>query len=120
VASTNLDALLEHQVGDRIRVTVSGPTGRRDVTLRPVSTAVAGGLLYRQWVASRRALVDRWSGGRLGYVHIADMSEESLSQLYLDLDAATRRRRGRRRRYPPMTAASSTAMHSTYSAVPIT
>jgi len=94
VADTNLDALLEHQVGDRIRVTVSGPTGRRDVTLRPVSTAVAGGLLYRQWVASRRALVDRWSGGRLGYVHIADMSEESLSQLYLDLDAANQAKAG--------------------------
>lgn len=86
-ADTNLDALLEHQVGDRIRVEVAGATGRRDVILRPVSSAVAAGLLYREWVASRRALVDRASGGRLGYVHIADMSEDSLNQLYLDLDA---------------------------------
>jgi C-terminal processing protease CtpA/Prc len=91
---TNLDALLEHQVGDRIRVEVAGATGRREVILRPVSVAVAAGLLYRDWVASRRVLVDRWSGGRLGYVHIADMSEDSLNQLYLDLDADNQRKDG--------------------------
>jgi tricorn protease len=37
-------------------------------------------------VESRRAYVDSISGGRLGYVHIASMSEGALEQLIFDLD----------------------------------
>jgi C-terminal processing protease CtpA/Prc len=59
-----------------------------------VTAAVARGLLYRQWVTERRAFVDRVSGGRLGYVHVADMSEESLAQLYIDLDAENQAKEG--------------------------
>src|SRR6185437_11095284 len=57
------------------------------------STVVAG-LLYRHWVAAQRAYVDRISGGRLGYVHIRDMSSEALDQLYLDLDAQNEGKEG--------------------------
>jgi len=52
------------------------------------------GLLYRQWVEERRALVDRVSGGKIGYVHIADMSDGSLQQLYIDLDAQNEAKQG--------------------------
>jgi len=34
------------------------------------------------------------SGGRLGYVHLADMSSDSLNQLYLDLDAENQSKQG--------------------------
>jgi tricorn protease len=53
----------------------------------PVSTATEKGLLYRAWVEQNRAYVSRVSGGRLGYVHMFDMGEQSLQQLYTDLDA---------------------------------
>jgi tricorn protease len=46
----------------------------------------SGQLTYRNWVESRRAYVDSISGGRLGYVHIASMSEGALEQLIFDLD----------------------------------
>ena len=62
--------------------------------MRPVSAATAAGLAYRQWVEGRRAYVDKISGGRLGYVHIADMSDASLAQLYLDLDAQNQGKQG--------------------------
>ena len=45
------------------------------------------GLLYRSWVEDNRAYVTRISNGRLGYVHMPDMSFGALSQLYVDLDA---------------------------------
>src|SRR3569623_1529861 len=83
----NLAALLENSVGRRVTLGVSGPAGARSVTGRPGSVAVAAGLRYRAWVDDRRALVAKLSGGRLGYVHIADMSSDSLQQLYLDLAA---------------------------------
>jgi C-terminal processing protease CtpA/Prc len=90
----NLDALLENTVERRVTLGVAGRAGPRSVVVRPVSVSVAAGLRYRQWVDDRRALVAKLSGGRLGYVHIADMSSESLRQLYLDLDAENQSRDG--------------------------
>ncbi|SOB86928.1 C-terminal processing protease CtpA/Prc, contains a PDZ domain [Sphingomonas guangdongensis] len=93
-ATDNLDALLENRVGDRVVIGVVGTGGQRSVTVRPVSASTAAGLAYRDWVADRRALVSKLSGGRLGYVHIADMSSDSLDQLYLDLDAENQSKQG--------------------------
>ncbi|WP_156349030.1 MULTISPECIES: S41 family peptidase [unclassified Sphingomonas] len=90
----NLDALLDHRVGDRVSVTIDRGGTRRQTVVRPVSASVAAGLRYRAWVAERRAMTERLSAGRFGYVHIPDMSAESLTQLYLDLDATNQARQG--------------------------
>ena len=37
--------------------------------------ATERGLLYRDWVESRRAYVAKASNGRLGYVHMQDMGQ---------------------------------------------
>ena len=58
-----------------------------EVAVRPISAATERGLRYRQWVAERRDYVAKASNGRLGYVHMPDMSAGSLAQLYVDLDA---------------------------------
>jgi tricorn protease len=62
--------------------------------VRPVNTATEKGLRYRKWVEERRAYVERASGGRLGYVHMYDMSPASLAQLYVDLDAENQSKEG--------------------------
>ena len=88
--TTNLDQLLENKVGKRVALSVSG----RQAIVRPISQSSIAGLRYRAWVDNRRALVERVSGGRLGYVHMLDMSEDSLNQLYLDLDADNQAKAG--------------------------
>jgi tricorn protease len=96
-AHTNLDALLEHTVGRRVQLTVAAsPDGaaRREVAVRPVNTTTEKGLRYRDWVERNRAYVARASNGRLGYVHLPDMSAASLDQLYFDLDVENRGREG--------------------------
>jgi Tol biopolymer transport system component/C-terminal processing protease CtpA/Prc len=90
----DLDQLLLDQVGKRVTLTISDGKKTREAVVRPVSTAQATGLLYRQWVNANRAYVEKISGGKLGYVHIADMSDASLAQLYLDLDAQNEGREG--------------------------
>jgi C-terminal processing protease CtpA/Prc len=59
-----------------------------------VNLATEKGLLYKQWVQEQRAYVAKKSGGRLGYVHMFDMSQGSLDQLYLDMDAENHAREG--------------------------
>jgi tricorn protease len=89
-AGINIDELLESKVNRRVDLVFASSadgSGRREVTVKPVSTGTERNLLYRQWVAANRAYVEKNSGGRLGYVHIPDMGQQSLDQLYIDLDA---------------------------------
>ena len=93
-ARTNLDELLEHKRNTRVVLALGEGAARREVAVRPTSLATEKDLLYRQWVEQQRAYVAKASGGRLGYVHIRDMSEEALSKLYLDLDTENQSREG--------------------------
>jgi Tol biopolymer transport system component len=97
-AHVNLDALLDNKINRRIVLRVARdpgtPAGGKDVAVRPITSTTERGLRYRQWVAERRAYVSKISDGRLGYVHMPDMSAASLAQLYLDLDADNMSRDG--------------------------
>ena len=86
----NLDALVDHTVGRRVALAVSASAdgaSPREVVVKPVNRNDEKGLVYRQWVEANRAYVDRVSGGRLGYVHMLNMSAGALEQLHVDLDA---------------------------------
>jgi tricorn protease len=92
----NGDARLDHAIDGRVRLSVAAsPSGAaRDVVVKPVNQTTEKGLRYRQWVEQRREYVARASGGRLGYVHMYDMSETALAQLLIDLDADNQTRDG--------------------------
>ncbi len=93
--TANLDSLLAYTTDKRVSLRVASSANvERDVSLRPVNTATEKGLLYRQWVEERRAYVAKASNGRLGYVHLFDMGQGSLDQLFLDLDAENQGREG--------------------------
>ena len=94
---TNLDELLAHAANRRTELKVAGGadgSNPRDVVVRPISNAAEKNLRYREWVEWNRAYVDKASGGRLGYVHMNDMSAGALERLYLDLDADNRAKDG--------------------------
>jgi Tol biopolymer transport system component/C-terminal processing protease CtpA/Prc len=103
----NVDELLDHTIGKRIALGISSsatgtPAGRgagapaveNVVVVKPVDQQTEKGLRYREWVEQKRAYVAKASGGRLGYVHMFDMSANSLSQLHVDLDAENHSRDG--------------------------
>ena len=95
--ATNLNSLLEDKSGKRVVLSVA-PAGdmakKHDIAVRPVTLQVESGLLYRGWVESRRAYVDRISHGQLGYVHLAAMGDADLAQLYVDLDVLNQAKKG--------------------------
>lgn len=94
---TNLDELLQYKTNRRVALTVSSSadgSSPREIVVRPTTTGTEKGLLYRQWVEDCRAYVARVSNGRLGYVHMPDMSAQSLAQLYTDLDDDNHAREG--------------------------
>ncbi|MDB5296280.1 MAG: peptidase [Phycisphaerales bacterium] len=110
-ADANLDQLLERKIGRRVALKVkpaaakaAGDDGKpatapaaadeREVAVRPVDVATEKTLLYKAWAEHNRQLVAKASGGRLGYVHIADMSANALARLNADLDAESATRDG--------------------------
>lgn len=79
----NLYQLLNHKAGKRVRFTFENAEGESfDEVVKPTSRRVIGGLLYDRWVASREALVEELSGGRLAYVHVRGMNDPSFRAVY--------------------------------------
>ncbi len=85
------DALL--QLADSqttVDLTVAdSPTGaRRHIIVRPVSKEIS--LREAAWIAHNRAVVDKLSGGKVGYVYMSDMEQLGLQQFvrqfYAQLD----------------------------------
>ncbi len=96
-AEQNLDQLLENKTNRKVILTIipaMADSRTIDVTVRPVSQSTEKGLLYKQWVQQRRDYVAKVSNGRLGYVHMIDMGQGSLDQLYLDMDAENHAKEG--------------------------
>jgi tricorn protease len=89
---TNLDERLANTIDRRVVLTVKNAAGTvREVIVRPTSQATEKGLLYRAWVEGNREYVLKASGGRLGYVHMINMSAAALDQLHIDLDVDNHR-----------------------------
>ena len=53
--------------------------------MKPISNGEFSSLLYNRWVKQRAADVEKWSNGRLGYVHIESMDDASFRTVYSDL-----------------------------------
>lgn len=61
-------------------------TGERwDEVIKPITAARFNSMLYDRWVKQRAADVDRLSNGRLGYVHIQSMGDDSFRKVYSDV-----------------------------------
>lgn len=66
--------------GKKTVITVK--TGGKEKTYVVTPSASDASLLYKRWVRQREAMVERLSGGRVGYVHIEGMNSPSYRELY--------------------------------------
>ncbi len=81
-----MDALFNDIAGKKTLVAFTLPSGEKlEEVVTPVAASKISGLLYNRWVRQRAEDVRRWSDGRLGYVHIPSMSDDSFRPMYADL-----------------------------------
>ncbi|MDE6041595.1 MAG: peptidase S41 [Muribaculaceae bacterium] len=81
-----VDRLLADAAGKRTLIGLRSPKGKvEDIVVKPISSGAQSALLYDRWVKARAADVDRLSNGRLGYVHISSMDDDSFRKVYSDL-----------------------------------
>ncbi|MDH6355654.1 tricorn protease [Dysgonomonas sp. PH5-45] len=53
--------------------------------VKPISYGEQSNLLYKRWIEQRRQMVDKLSGGRIGYVHVKGMDSNSFREVYSEL-----------------------------------
>lgn len=83
-AGMNWFPLLEMKAGDKVLVTVK-KKGKKSEDIFVETGYNEQALLYRRWVRQREEMVERLSGGRVGYVHVAGMDSESFREVYSKL-----------------------------------
>jgi tricorn protease len=81
-ASTDWASLLNRKTGDNILVSISNGQSQWDETVKPISGGEEDVLMYKRWVNRMRAMVDKLSGGKVGYIHVQSMNDASYRSVY--------------------------------------
>lgn len=83
----NFYAMLNTKADEKILLNVKDKNGKeREVAIRPVQNQ--NQLLYKEWVEQRKKLVEKYSNGKLGYIHIQGMDFPSFEVFERELTAA--------------------------------
>ncbi|MDJ0973293.1 MAG: S41 family peptidase [Planctomycetota bacterium] len=83
VDTPRLSVLLNRQAGKPVRLRFFRPDQTQwDAVVKPIPRRAEQGLLYQRWVRRSRAIVERRSKGRLGYVHVRGMNDASFRVLF--------------------------------------
>lgn len=79
--------LLNNQAGKRVFLSLYNPSTKErwEEYVKPISSGAQSGLLYERWVKQRKDMVDKLSGGKIGYVHIQAMNSESFRKVYSEV-----------------------------------
>jgi Tol biopolymer transport system component/C-terminal processing protease CtpA/Prc len=75
---------LNRKAGNLVLLSLYDPaTGMRwEETTKPISLGEEGELQYKRWVEMRRRETDSLSGGRIGYIHVRSMNDESMRTVF--------------------------------------
>ncbi len=87
-AGDDFFALLGSRLNRKVELTINSKPneeGAWKVKYEPITMAAFSNLRYERWVKDRRALVDKLSGGRVGYIHIKAMDQPSLAKFKKEL-----------------------------------
>jgi tricorn protease len=74
---------LENKAGKTVEIAVNSKplsNNARTSIIKPISSELE--LLYFDWVNERRAMVDKLSGGRIGYIHVPNTSTSGNRELF--------------------------------------
>ncbi|WP_282073901.1 S41 family peptidase [Polaribacter atrinae] len=83
--NTNFYSLLKNTSENEILLNLAD---KREIVVRTESTRTISNLRYEEWINSRKKLVDEYSNGQLGYIHIQGMNLPSFERFERELKAS--------------------------------
>lgn len=86
VSGVDYYPLLAGKAGKMVELTILNPATNKIYTeqVKAINGSANSNLLYRRWVEQRRAMVEKLSGGTIGYVHVKGMNSDSFREVYSD------------------------------------
>lgn len=69
-----------NRAGKKTVLTIKMKDGKKDIYLEP--DYADNNLLYKRWVHQREEMVEKLSGGKIAYVHVAGMDSKSFREVY--------------------------------------
>jgi len=76
--AVNLAKLLNRKAGENTLLSGVDKDGKAfEQVIKPISRGEENRLRYERWVEKKRAMVDKLSNGKLGYVHVRSMGDSS-------------------------------------------
>ncbi|RAJ76542.1 C-terminal processing protease CtpA/Prc [Chitinophaga dinghuensis] len=87
--------LLNRKTGANVLLSIYNPATKQrwDETVKPVSAREESRLLFKRWVNNMSDMVDKLSGGKVGYVYVKSMDDASFRSVY---DAAMGKQRDKK------------------------
>jgi tricorn protease len=75
---------LNREIGKTVLLSIYDPNTkvRFDEAVKTISGGEENELMYKRWVKNMRVMVDQLSGGKIGYVHVRSMNDESYRVVY--------------------------------------
>lgn len=75
--------LLNRKAGRPVLISFTDADGKQwEETVKPVTSGEESALMYKRWVNNMRKMVDKLSGGKVGYVHVQGMNDASFRSVY--------------------------------------
>ncbi|MFB6454240.1 S41 family peptidase [Chitinophaga sp. Hz27] len=83
-ADQDWSTLLNRKAGSYVLLSIYDPATKQrwDETVKPISIGEESNLMYKRWVAYMTKMVDKLSGGKVGYVHVQGMNDASYRSVY--------------------------------------
>ncbi|GAA4742495.1 S41 family peptidase [Flavisolibacter ginsenosidimutans] len=84
VENMDWSRMLNRQTGKNVLLSLYDPETKQrwDETTKPISQGEEQALLYQRWVNNNRKKVEELSGGKVGYIHIQGMNDNSYRTVY--------------------------------------
>lgn len=76
--------LLNRKAGKNVLLNFYNPdsNSRFEMVIKPINPGVEGMLLYKRWMKRMNEMVAKLSGGKVGYVHVEGMDDDSFREVY--------------------------------------
>lgn len=86
-AGSDYFELINGKQGKNVLLSLRNPETKErwEEVVKPISKAEQSRLLYKRWIKTRAEQVEKLSGGRLGYVHIEGMDDDSYRDIYSEI-----------------------------------
>lgn len=80
----NYYPLLNRKTGQYTLLSLFDPSNgqRWEETIKPIGMGEQSAYLYKRWVKRMQELTEKYSGGKLGYMHVQGMNDESFREFY--------------------------------------